>query len=308
MKLCLFWAVLVGIVAAMFCPVPAEAGGVVIVTRKDIPAFDEVKNSFIQQSYVEQIAGLVSQAYYLDGTAQDSAVLKLIAEIKPDTVFAIGYYSAKKVRETLPGVPMVAAMIYYPEIDGMNLDPNMVIIKSLGSPKELMTQAKSFRKFKAVGLLHSSELASSSAASISDELKAQGVDILDFPVAKADEIASVFDGAKGKIQALVVLPDSISQNADSVRFIVTQSVAGDILPLSLNENIVSSGALFAVFYATDSIGRKGAQIVREIGSSRKIPADRLQAPSTTSSALNKGALQAFKLKVPSNLKIGVIYE
>jgi ABC-type uncharacterized transport system substrate-binding protein len=307
MKLYLFLAVLTGILAAAFFPVPAEAGGVVIVTRKDTPAFDEVKNSFLQQSYVSQTAGIVNQAFYLDGGAGDTALLKGIADKTPDVVFAVGYYAAKKVREAMADVTIVAAMVYYPEMDGMNLDPKTVVISSLGPPRELMIQAKQFRKIKTVGLLHSSTI-SSSADSIAAELRTQGVEVVDLPIAKQEDISAVFEGAKGRMQAVVILPESLTLNPDVIRFMVTQSVSNDILPLSFSENMVSSGIFFSVFYPTDGIGKKSAQIVKEIVASQKIPAVRVQVPETSNSALNRGGLQAFKLKIPSNMKIGVTYE
>jgi putative tryptophan/tyrosine transport system substrate-binding protein len=189
----------------------------------------------------------------------------------------------------------------------MNLDPKTVLVSSLGSPKELMIQSRLFRKIKTVGLLHSSAI-SLSASSIAEDLKAQGVEVIDFPVAKQEDISAVFEGAQGKIQALVILPESLTQNPDVIRFMVTQSVSNNILPLSFSENMVSSGIFFAVFYPTDVIGKKGAQIVKEIVLSQKIPGLRLQTPESSSSALNRGGLQAFKLKIPTNMKIGVIYE
>lgn len=307
MKLYLFLIVAAVVVASAFTPVPAEAGGVVIVIRRDAPAFDEVKNSFVQQSFVEQIPGLSTQPYYLDGGAGDAALLKEITDKKPDAVFAVGYFAAKKIRESMPDVPVVAAMVYYPELDGLNTHPQTVIISSLGAPKELISQVKMFKKVKSIGLLHSSSI-SIAAASLADEFKSQGVDVLDYPVTKIEEIAPLLDGAKGRIQALVVLPDAMTQNPDVVRLIVTQSLSGEIMPLSFSENMVSSGIFFSVYYPTDAIGKKSAQVVKELLQYKRVPAVRLQVPEASASALNKGGLQALKLKIPSNMKIGVIYE
>ena len=307
MKLNLFCACCLLVLTGSFLVESFEAGGVIIVSRKDVSAFEEVKNSFIQQSFVEQVPGLNTKAYYLDGSSPDAAVLKEVSEVKPDAVFAIGAFSAKKVREVLPDVPIVTAMVYYPETDGLNLDPKTVVVNSLGSAKELAIEVKSFRKIKTIGLIRFASI-SSSAEIISSELKSQGLEVLDFPVAKQEDVAPIFEAAKGRIQAILILPDPITQNPDTLRFIVTQSVTNDILPIALNENMVASGAFFAVFYSTDSIGQKVAKTLRELLRLQKIPDIRLQNPETTSSALNKGSMQAFKLKIPSNLKIGVIYE
>ncbi|HNQ79163.1 MAG TPA: ABC transporter substrate binding protein [Acidobacteriota bacterium] len=307
MKLYLFLMAAAAVLVTAVVPFPAQAGGVVIVIRRDAPVFDEVKNTFVQQSFVEQIPGLSTQPYYLDGGAGDAAVLKEITEKKPDAVFAVGYFAAKKMRETLPDTPIVAAMVYYPEIDGIISDPKTVVVSSLGSSKELISQLKMFRKIKSIGLLYSSSI-SPAASSIMADLKSQGVDVADLPVAKQEDIASAFESVKGRIQAMVVLPDNLTQNPDAVRFIVTQSVSGDIMPVSFNENMVSSGMFFSAYFPTDAIGRKSAQVVKELLQYQRVPAVRVQVPDASASALNRGCLQALKLKIPSNMKIGVIYE
>lgn len=306
MRLYLFLIVVLAALAAAV-PFPAEAGGVVIVLRREAPSYDEVKNSFIQQSFVEQIPGLSTQPYFLDGGAGDAAVLKEITEKKPDAVFTIGYFASKKVREAMPDVPVVASMVYYPEIDGFISDPKTVIISSLGSPKVMMSQVKMFRKVKGVGLLYSSAI-SPAAPSIAAELKSQGVDVVDLPVAKAEEIPAAIDSVKGRVQALIVLPDPMTHSDNVVRLVVTQALSADIMPLSFGENMVSSGIFFSVYFPTDAVGKKGAQVIKEITQFQRVPAVRMQVPENTTTALNRGSLQALKLKIPSSMKIGVIYE
>lgn len=306
MRLYLFLIVVLAVLAAAVT-FPAEAGGVVIVLRKEAPSYEEVKNSFIQQSFVEQIPGLSTQPYFLDGGAGDAASLKEISEKKPDAVFTIGNFATKKVRETLPDVPLVASMVYYPEVDAIVSDPKTVIISSLGSPKVMMAQVKMFRKVKNLGLLYSSAI-SPSAPPIVAELKSQGVDVVELPVGKAEEIAPAIESVKGRVQALIVLPDPMTHSDNVVRLVVTQSLSADIMPLSFGENMVSSGIFFSVYFPTDAVGKKGAQVVKELVQFQRVPAVRMQVPETTTTALNRGSLQALKLKIPSSMKIGVIYE
>ncbi len=65
---------------------------------------------------------------------------------------------------------------------------------------------------------------------------------------------------------------------------------------------------FSAYFPTDAIGRKSAQVVKELLQYQRVPAVRVQVPDASASALNRGCLQALKLKIPSNMKIGVIYE
>ncbi len=140
------------------------------------------------------------------------------------------------------------------------------------------------------------------------DLKSQGVDVADLPVAKQEDIASAFESVKGRIQAMVVLPDNLTQNPDAVRFIVTQSVSGDIMPVSFNENMVSSGMFVSAYFPTDAIGRKSAQVVKELLQYQRVSRRKGAGPGRERERAQQGCLQALKLKIPSNMKIGVIYE
>ncbi|MFB3850537.1 MAG: ABC transporter substrate binding protein [Acidobacteriota bacterium] len=306
MKRNLFFIVLVLIFAQIFT-LSLYGQGVFIVQKKDVASYEEVKNNFIQFSFVEQIPNLNTSPYYLDESAKDSEVLNSIAEKKPSIVFAIGSYAAKKVREAMPDVLIVAAMIYYPDAEKFSPNEKTVLIASLGSAKDLMEQIKKFRKIKKVGILHNSQISDSANLYISD-LKSAGVEVADFSFTSKDEIQAIFQEVKGQIQALLVLPDSVTLNSDVIRYIVTECISADILPLSLSDRMVSSGFFFSSYFSTESIGKTAAKVVKEVASSGKVPSDKIRFPSDSESSMNKGTLNAFKLKIPSGIKIGVIYE
>jgi ABC-type uncharacterized transport system substrate-binding protein len=113
---------------------------------------------------------------------------------------------------------------------------------------------------------------------------------------------------KGQIQALLVLPDPVTLNSDVIRYIVTECISADILPLSLSDKMVSSGFFFASYFSNESIGKTAAKVVKEVAAAGKATSDKIRFPNDSESSLNKGTLNAFKLKIPSGIKIGVIYE
>jgi len=302
----LFFVVLF-LIFSVFLTVSIWGQGVYIVLKKNVESYETVKNNFIQFSFVEQISNLDTSPYYLDESANDSAVLKAIAEKNPKVIFAIGSYAAKKVRQTMPDVLIVAAMVYYPEVEKIYPDEKMVIIASLGSAKDLMEKIKAFRKVKKVGILHSSQISESANLYIS-ELKSTGMEVIDYSFSNKDEIQAIFQEVKGNIQALLVLPDTTTLNSDVIRYIATECLSSGILPLALNDKMVSSGFFFASYFSAESIGKAGAQNVKEVTATGKAQSKEIRFPKDSETSLNRGMLNAFKLKIPSGLKIGVIYE
>lgn len=281
--------------------------GVFIVTKMGVQSYEDVKNSFIQMSFVEQINNLESKPIYLDGSNKDKEIITKLSEKKPDAIFAIGPYATKMVREVIKSVLIVSAMVYYPEIDNIQNDPNTVIINSLGSGKDMIDNLKNFRKIKKVGILHSTSL-NETASLISSEIEKEGVEVEDLPYSSKDDLQKIFEGLKGKIQSIIILPDPLTQSNDIIRFIVTNCLSLDILPVTFNDSMVSSGILFASYFSTDSIGETSAKTLKEIALTKSIPKNRFINPNKTTTSLNKGTLNAMKLKLPSNIKIGVIYE
>lgn len=306
MKRNLFFSVL-SFFLAHFLSASIFGQAVFIVQKKDVASYEEVKNNFIQFSFVEQIPNLNTSVYYLDESPNDSVVLKSLADKNPKLIFVIGSYAAKKVREAMPDVLIVATMIYYPEAEKFYPDDKTVIIASLGSTKELIDGLKSFKKVKKIGVLHSSQISESANIYIS-QLKSFGIEGVDYSFKSKDEIQAIFQEIKGSVEALLVLPDSTTVNSDVIRYIVTECISSNILPLSLYDSMVSSGFFLASFFSPESIGKTAAKVVKEVATSGKTPSEKIIFPQDSQFALNKGTMNAFKLKIPSGIKLGVVYE
>lgn len=307
MKGNLFLCFFVAILCLIFFLFPTFGQGVYIVQKKNVSSYEEIKNNFIQFSFVEQIPNLNTTAYYLDESENDIAILKSIAEKNPTAIFTIGSYAAKKVREIMPNVTIIVAMVYYPESEKLDPNEKTIIISSLGSVKDLMEKVKDFRKIKKVGVMYNAQISESANVFIS-ELKSIGFEVTNFSFSSKEEIQSVCQDLKNRIQALIVLPDQTTLNSDVIRYIVTECISADVLPLSLNDRMVSSGYLIASHFSNESIGKSAAIATKEVATTGKNSSNKTRIPETSETSLNKGTLKAFKLKISSNQKIGVIYE
>lgn len=307
MKGNLFLCFFVAILCLTFFLFPTFGQGVYIVQKKNIPSYEEIKNNFIQFSFVEQIPNLNTTAYYLDESENDITILKSIAEKKPTAIFTIGPYAAKKTREVMPDVPIVVAMVYYPETEKLYPNEKTVIISSLGSVKDLMENVKGFRKVKKVGVLYNSQISESANVFIS-QLKSEGFEVINYNFSSKEEIQAIFQEIKNQIQALIVFPDQTTLNNDVIRYTVTECISAGVLPLTLNDKMVSSGYLIASYFSNESIGKSAARATKEVVTTGKASLNKAIIPETSETSLNKVTLKAFKLQIPANRKMGVIYE
>lgn len=284
------------------------ASGVFVVTRKGVPVYEEAKNGFIQGAYAQQLKGFSPQAVELDGSDKDAAALEALKAKAPDLVFCIGAFAAKKTRSVLPDVPVVYAMSYYPEAEGLTADAKMVGVQSLGAPKLMAQLLKGAGKIRSVVLLHHISVAAS-AATLTEGLNAEGLSVSSAVAQDAGSLKAVLQGLAGGAQAVLLVPDPLTLDAESCRFIISQCIQQGQIPVSYTDGLVANGAAFAAFFPPGATGSKGAEVAAQILSGG-IPSQRLVSPNGTdaATALNKSTAQSLRVKVTKEMGGGTVYE
>lgn len=294
--------------ALSLAALPALASGVFVVTRKGVPAYEDAKNGFIQMAYAQQIKGFSPQAVELDGSDKDGAALDGLKAKAPDLVFCIGSYSAKKVRGALPDTPVVYAMAYYPEAEGLTADPKMVGVHSLGAPRKTVQLLKEASKVRSLTVLHHASIAAS-ANTIAEALTAEGLSATTLSVKDAGALQGALGSLSGG-SAVLLLPDPLTLDPEALRFIISHCLKSGLIPVSFTENLVSNGALFAAFFPPSATGGKAAEVASQVMAAGKIPDTRLVYPALTdaTTALNKSTANALRVKVSKELGGGIVYE
>ncbi|MEW6757507.1 MAG: hypothetical protein AB1347_04740 [Acidobacteriota bacterium] len=301
------WTAL-AVAASLVVAVEAAAAGVFIVSRSGVEAYADAKSGFIQVAYSLQLPTFNPKAIDLQGTAADDAALQTLKGQSPQLVYCVGTYAAKKVREALPDVWIIYAMVYYPEVEGFFQDPKMVGIASLGSTKGLSTLVKAFgAKGKSCVILHSPAVGPAVGGLIS-RLGADGFDAQGRSVGNVADLAAVLGEVKEQTRLVLLLPDPLTANGDALRYIISTCLENRVVPVALSENLVASGALCASFFAPDAVGNEAARVAQAILNGVNIPTDKLVQPAVSASAANKNTADALRLKVPAALRIEVVYE
>lgn len=296
-----------GLAIALLGGGSVQAAGVFIVSQKGVEPFNGAKSGFIQMAYGAQLPGFNAKSVDLDGTAADDAALTALAAQSPALVFALGSHAAKRVRKSMPDVWIVYAMVYYPEAEGISQDAKMVGVSSLGPTKALAAAVKAFTKAKTLTVLHA-QAESASVPAIVERLKGDGFDAQSRAVPSAADLPSSFDAVKDQCRILLLLPDGITANADSMRFLISQCVEAGILPVSLTEPLTANGTLLASFVSPEAVGSQAARVAADILKTGQAPAEKVVAASESGIALNKSTAQALKAQVPKNFRVEVTYE
>ena len=296
-----------GVAIALLGGVSSQAAGVFIVSQKGVEPFNGAKAGFLQMAYGVQLPGFNAKSVDLDGTAADDAALSALAAQNPALVFALGSNAAKRVRRSMPDVWIVYGMVYYPEAEGVSQDPKMVGVSSLGPTKALAAAVKVFTRAKSLTVLHA-QAESAAVPALVDRLRAEGFDAQSRAVSAPGDLTNAFDAVKDQCKILLLLPDGITANADSMRFLISQCVEAGIIPVSLTESLAASGTLLASFVSPEAVGSQAARVAAEILKTGQSPADRVVSTADSGIALNKSTAQALKAQVPKNFRVEVTYE
>jgi len=296
-----------GMAIVLLGATPLRAAGVFVVSVKGVESFEGAKAGFIQMAYGLQMPGLNPRSVDLDGSAADDAALSALAAQAPSVVFAVGAQAAKKVRKAMPDVWIVYGMVYFPEAEGFLQDGKMAGVASLGPAKGLATDIRAFTKSKAVVVLHT-QAEASAVSGLVDRLRTEGLEAQSKLVAAPGDLPAAFDAVRESYKTVVLLPDGLTSNPDSMRFLISQCVQSGILPVSLAEPLVSSGALFAAFYPPEAVGNQAARLASDIAKLGQAPAERVTNPTESATALNKSTAQALKINIPKTFRVEVTYE
>ncbi len=296
-----------GMAIAFLGASPLQAAGVFVVAPKGVEAFEGAKAGFIQMAYGVQMPGLNPRTVDLDGSAADDAAISALAAQNPAVVFAVGSQAVKKVRKALPDVWIVYGMVYFPESEGFLNDAKMVGVASLGPTKGLAAAIKTFTKSKSVVVLHA-QAESATVSALTERLRAEGLDAQSKGVSSSADVPAAFDAVKESYKTVILLPDGITANPDSMRFLISQCVQGGILPVGLAEPLVASGAFLAAYYPAEAVGNQAARLAADLAKTGNTPADRLVTPAESATALNKSTAQALKINIPKTFRVEVTYE
>jgi ABC-type uncharacterized transport system substrate-binding protein len=234
----------------------------------------------------------------VDGGTGDRAALGKLKTLAPKVVIATGAWATRLARETLPQAWVVHVLVPYPEVEGFTRDARMTGVSPLGLEKDLFAVANGMAPVKKLAVVHS-EVISPFVEPLLGRLKKAGFEPTDFPLSEAPLLQEVMVKVKGRFQAVLLLPDPITDNPYALRFLVTQCVEAGILPLTLDRSLVGTGVLCGTFVKPETSGWQAASLAGKLPGSAGAQALPVVFLANSKVAVNLSTAQSLKLKVPS---------
>lgn len=274
------------LVAAPALAAPA-AGPVLVVRSQDLGPYLAAEDAFARAwgGPVERLAL----------SAGDAALERALAQ-KPQAVVALGQEAARTVLALKPRVPVVCALVPFPEWLGQGV----VAVPMFASPAAQLRALKgAVPRLERVGVVYDPARTAALVASWEKAARAAGLSLEREEVKDLAGLAPAVRALAPRVQALWLVPDPALLRPDSFKFLVQTSLERKLPLLATSQAMARAGALLALESDWAEAGQLASSALR-----RLVAGDRDVAAGAPRGALylNARTAEAIGVSVPEALR------
>lgn len=241
---------------------PAFAGErprVVVVKSSPLSAYAQVVAGFSAE-----VKAHVDEVTLESGSDAASDALKTVAQSKPALVLAIGPAAAVAARRELTDVPVLFTMVPYfekYEIEGQNTT-------GIALTSDLSMELSALRavqpKAKRVGVVNDPRFSKAMLENAASAASARGLKLVPLDLDSPTKLEKVLSGARGQVDALLIISDKTVGNAAVVERLIAWSLEEKVPAVGLAPAQVKQGALFALAPAPLAIGQQAGRLANRV--------------------------------------------
>jgi putative ABC transport system substrate-binding protein len=283
------------------CPdgVAAEKKHVLIVANAATEPYTQVISGFkgqladqrVDATYTEQI---VAQ---LNG---DNA--KLAAEMtadKPDLIFAVGGEASELASQHSKAVPIVATLIL------KNTLFKNANVTGVSLTYSWATQIQWLKKFfpeqKRVAVLFNPAENAKAVQELKKEAERVGLELTAIAVETPKQLPYALEQLEKNIEMLLAIPDEVTMSSKTAKEVLLASFRNRVPLIGLSDNWVKSGALYALSWDYDDLGRQcglQAQQLLNGAAIQKVPPE---TPRKITYSVNSKIAEHMNIAIPESL-------
>lgn len=245
-----------------------------------------------------------------DIEASKEECLRVIEEVKakrPRLVLTIGSLSTRIACQEIKDIPVVFSMVLNPVASGfvksMESSGNNLTGVSLDIPiRHQFENLKSVvPRIKKIGVLYNPKntaIVVRKAQRVAEEL---GLQLIAKPVNSEKDVPEALKELCRRIDALWSVADSTVFSPQSVRFIILHTLRNKIPFMGLSPSFVKAGALLALSWDYEDIGRQSGEIAAEVLAGKKPAELPIATPRKTFLFLNLRVAEQIGIKIPPDV-------
>ncbi len=221
--------------------------------------------SAVVAGFGAEVRAEVVEVMLEDSASAASRAMQRIAAQKPALVLALGPLAANAARRALGGkVPVIFAMVPYYEKYGLD-GPNLTGIALTSDFRpELAALEAMAPGAKRVGILHDPRFSSGLVVAAQSAASGLGLSIIPLEADGQGKAEKVLAGAKGKVDALLMVADKTVGNAAVVQRLIAFATEQRLPLVALTPSQVREGATLALSPSPTAIGQQAGRLANRI--------------------------------------------
>jgi putative ABC transport system substrate-binding protein len=218
----------------------------------------------VMAGFSAEVKATVEEVTLQEGAAAVEAAFKQVAQVKPALVLAVGPAAAVGARRQFSDVPVLFVMVpYYQkyELDGQNVT-GIALTSDLSI--EFAALKATWPQARRVGVLADLRFSKKYLEDAAVVAQSFGLTLVPLDVDTSQKVDKVLAGAKGKVDALVLISDKTVGNAAVVERLLAFAQAERLPTVGLVPSQVGRGALLALAPAPLAIGQQAGRLANRI--------------------------------------------
>lgn len=217
---------------------------------------------------------------------------------KPDLVVAIGMKAMQSAIANNPPA-LLGVMIpkqSYESLHEQRSQAMSAIYLDQANDRQLDFIQAALPSARKIGMLYSPGM-DPSIATWRKLIAARGMSLRALPVSSPNDLYPELNTLLDDIDLLLVIPDSLIYNSNSIRNILLTSYRHNVPLIGISQAYVKAGALCAIFSTPEELARQAVEVITSFNSTRLLPAPKF--PDSFGIDINQQVARSLGLRLDS---------
>lgn len=283
------------ILISLIWPVLCYSKEIVSIKSMDILPYREAVKGFR-----ETVDARVSE--YVVGEDDDNLVFLISRSQKADLVFTLGSDALRLARNEIRGVPVVYTFVLNPEsVIGPERTNITGIDMSIPPEDQFNALLKFVPSVNRIGVIYDPARSEADIRVAEAAARKLGLNLITRKVNSGAESINAITQLEGKVDALWMFPDTTAVTPESVEYMLLFSFRNRIPLIGISEKYVKNGALFALTFDSEDMGRQAGEIATKILGGESAGDIPVPKPRKFKLSINMNTAEKLGLKVPDKI-------
>ena len=268
---------------------PGERDVAVFLSHDPYP-FDELLRSLLQG------LGAPARVFDLDREENPGEVVRRVRAERPNLILASGLLAARQVRREVTDIPAILSLLGDPRLHDLEA-VNLSFLPMNPPPADLIERLQALLPdARRLGILFDARDAPLVARDLAEEARRAGMTVIAQPCYSVHRLAAALAGLEGRIDALAVPFDPLSNDSGALDEITHWALNARVPLVAPGPDWVRRGALFSYGPTPETLGRELSRLAGQILFEGRQPAQ-LNTKSQTPPFLAVNATTALALGI-----------